>query len=103
MKTTAFAATLLALGAATASPALADKHEEGSEKRAALTINSTIEELMSDEKTAAILEKHLPGIGSHSSYDQFKGWTLAELAPWSGGLVNDEVIAMIKADLEALA
>ncbi|MEM6584986.1 MAG: hypothetical protein AAF692_04465 [Pseudomonadota bacterium] len=102
MKTTVLAAALLVLGAA--APALADGHEAKTQEATAnkLTIENTIEELMSNEAAAAVLEKHLPGIGSHMMYDFFKGWTLAELAPQSGGLVTDDTIAKIKADLDAL-
>ena len=102
MKTTAFITALALLGAA--APALADGHtEKGATKVEKLTINSSIETLMANEKSAAILEKHLPGIGSHSAYDQFKGMSLVELQPWSAGLVTDEIIAAVTADLEALA
>lgn len=101
MKTTAFAAILLAIGAAT--PALADHHAEKSEAAAKLTIDSSIEALMANEKSAAILEKHLPGIGGHSAYNQFKGMSLPELQPWSGGLVTDAIIAAVTKDLAALA
>lgn len=101
MKTTAFIAALALLGAA--APALADGHTDTSaapmEK---LTINSSIEELMANEKSSAILEKHLPGIGSHSAYNQFKGMSLPELQPWSGGLVTDEIIAAVTKDLAQL-
>ena len=103
MKITALAAAFALLGAAT--PAFADGDEEKTEEVAkeALTINNSIEELMGNEATAAILEKHVPGIGSHSAYDQFKSMSLIELQPWSGGLITDEIIAAVTADLEALA
>ena len=100
MKTTAFAAALLILGAST--PALADHHGEKTEKKAALTIDSSIEELMANEATAAILQKHLPGIDQHPAYGSFKGWSLVQLQPMSAGQITDETIAAIKADLAAL-
>ena len=56
------------------------KTEEAAKK--ALTINNSIEELMGNEATAVVLEKHIPGIGGHSAYNQFKGMTLVELQPW---------------------
>ena len=102
MKTTALA-LVGALSAAgltlTAAPALADGHIEKAKK---LTVDNTIEELMSDKASAAVLEKHLPGIGSHMMYDFFKGMTLKELAPQSGGQVTEATIAKIAADLKAL-
>ena len=103
MQLTAFVAAFALLGAAT--PAFADNHAEKTEEAAkkALTINNSIEELMGNEATAAVLEKHIPGIGSHSAYDQFKGMSLIQLQPWSGGLITDAIIAAVTADLEALA
>lgn len=109
MKTIAYVAALVVLGAT--SPAFADSHAEkadaqteaDAEAAPALTIESSIETLMANEQGAAILEKHLPGIGSHSAYDQFKGMSLVQLQPWSGGMITDEIIAAVKSDLEALA
>jgi len=101
MKNTAFAA-LLVLGAA--APAMADGHMEKVEAPAEkLSIDSSIENLMANEATAAILLKHIPGINEHPAYDQFKGMSLIALQPWSAGAVTDEIIAAVKADLEALA
>ena len=102
MKTTAYFAALALLGAA--SPALAEGHTEKTEEamQKALTIDSSIEELMSSEATAAILLKHIPGINEHPAYGQFKGMSLVELQPWSAGAVTDEIIAAVTADLEAL-
>ncbi|MDJ0978446.1 MAG: hypothetical protein QNI87_07905 [Erythrobacter sp.] len=101
MKTTAFAA-LLILGAAT--PAMADSPMETTDEAVAkLSIDNSIEELMANEVTAAVLLKHIPGIDEHPAYGQFKGMSLIELQPWSAGAVTDEIIAAVKADLEALA
>lgn len=101
MKTTAFAAALLILGAST--PAFADGHMEKTAAPAAkLTIESSIETLMADKATAAIVLKHVPGINEHPAYDQFKGMSLVELQPWSAGAVTDEIIAAVTADLAAL-
>ena len=66
------------------------------------TINSTIKELLADPATAAVLEKHLPGISNHPARPQFEGMTLAELVPVSQGQVTAEDVAAIDADLKAL-
>ncbi|NBB53372.1 hypothetical protein GVN24_34395 [Rhizobium sp. CRIBSB] len=66
------------------------------------TINSTIKELLTNPATAAVLEKHLPGISSHPSRPQFEGMTLAQLVPVSQGQVTAEMVAAIDADLKAL-
>lgn len=102
MKTTAFAAALLVLGAA--APVLADGHMDKTAAPAEkLTIDSSIEKLMANEATAAIVLKHIPGINEHPAYDQFKGMSLVELQPWSAGAVTDEIIAAVTADLAALS
>lgn len=106
MNTTArFAALAAALMIAGASaPALAD---EQIEKPAAAaekpTVETPIEKLMANEKTAAVLQKHLPNIDQHPAYGQFKGMSLVALKPWSAGAVTDEIIEKVKADLEKLA
>ena len=106
MKTAAFAALLTFTAAAPAfaqdeAPAteMADTMEAPAE---AMTIDNSIEELMGTEATAAILQKHIPGIDQHPAYDQFKGMSLVELQPWSAGAVTDEIIAAVTAELEAL-
>lgn len=71
--------------------------------RADPTIDSPIKDLLADPDTAAILEKHLPGIGDHPALPQFEDMTLAEVAPYSGGEVTDAIIAAIDADIKALA
>jgi len=104
MMKTAFAAAALIGGLAfTAAPALADEQVADAQKPAALTIDSTIETLMANKKTAAILEKHFPGISQHPAYGQFKGMSLVQLQPWSGGMITDEAIEKVKADLAAMA
>lgn len=70
--------------------------------RANPTIDSPIKDLLADPDTAAILEKHLPGIGDHPALPQFEDMTLAEVAPYSGGEVTDAIIAAIDADIKAL-
>ena len=101
MKTTALAAaTLLAFGVA--APATAQDKTTTEAKAQALTIDNSIEELMANKTTAAIVQKHLPGIDKHPAYGQFKTMSLIALQPWSAGAVTDEIIAAVKADLAAL-
>ncbi len=102
MKATALAAAVALLGAV--SPTLAEDAEAPVAEAPAtqLTIDNSIEELMATEATAEVLLKHIPGIDEHPAYGQFKGMSLIELQPWSAGVVTDEIIAAVKADLEAL-
>ncbi|MDP1616485.1 MAG: hypothetical protein Q8M38_07765 [Phenylobacterium sp.] len=65
-----------------------------------LSVEATpVAELMANEKAKAVLEKHIPGIGAHPSYDMFKGMTLVELKPYSEGQITDETLAAIKSEL----
>lgn len=66
------------------------------------TIDSTIEALVANPATKAVLDKHLPGLDTHPAYGQFKGMTLRQVAPYSGGNITDAKIAAIDTDLKAL-
>ena len=110
MKTIALAAALLVLGAAT--PALADGHMEKAEDTATEqaaaakpTIDSPIESLMADAEAKAVVVKHFGGqdVSAHPMYDQFKAMSLKAVAPFSQGMITDEMIAAIEADLAALS
>lgn len=65
-------------------------------------IGWTIGELLENEKSAAVLEKHLPGIADHPARSQFEGMTLHAVAPFSDGAITEEMIDAIDADLKAL-
>ena len=99
MKFLPVAALLLASTAA--APAFADAHSEA--PAAAFSINTPIETLMANDKTKAVLVKHLGALQDHPAYGQFKGMSLVELKPWSAGQITDEVLEKIKADLAAIA
>ena len=64
--------------------------------------SSSVAQLMADAKAKAVLEKHLPGISEHPSYNMFKGMTLVQLKPMSGGQITDATLKASKADLSAL-
>jgi hypothetical protein len=65
----------------------------------ALTIDSTLGELLADEKATAILEKHVPGILSHPQLAMGKGFSLKAIAPMSGGMLTQETLDAIAKDL----
>lgn len=66
------------------------------------TIDSPIKDLLADPATAAILDKHLPGIADHPARPQFEGMTLAEVMPYSEGAITEDIIDAIDADIKAL-
>lgn len=87
-----------------ATPAIADGHGDHTEaKAAALTIDTPIEKLVADERSKAVLDKHMPGIDKHPSYDQFKSMSLKAIAPFSQGAITEQMLTDIAADLAKIA
>lgn len=100
-------APLVAFGlaiAATTTPAFADDSAAtpATAAAAAFTVETPIEALMADERAKAVVAKHLPGIDQHPSYEDFKALSLKSLAPFSQGLISEDVLAKIAADLAAI-
>jgi hypothetical protein len=62
-----------------------------------------IAELAADPAGKAILDKELPGLTNHPAYEQFKGMTLRQLQPMSGGVISDERITAVQAALDSAA
>jgi hypothetical protein len=99
-----FAALGLAL-VAVAAPAAAlaqDLAPTAPAPAALFSIDTPIEALVADERAKAVLVKHLPGIDQHPAYDQFKALSLKTLAPFSQGMITDEMLAKIAADLATI-
>ena len=69
---------------------------------ATATIDNSIKDLLANPATAAVLERHLPGVAQHPALPQFQDMTLAQVAPLSDGAVTPEIIAAIDTDLKAL-
>ncbi len=100
-------APLAALGlavAATAVPAVAQTAAPAAPAApaSAFTLDTPIEALMADERTKAVLAKHIGPLDQHPAYEQFKAMSLKILAPYSGGQITDEILAKIEADLTAI-
>ena len=68
----------------------------------ALTIDSTLGELLADEKATAILENHLPGISTNPQVAMGKSFSLKAIAPMSGGMITQEMIDAIANDLASM-
>ena len=92
----------LCLAAVAAVPAVAQDSAPATATAAAFSVDTPIEALMADERAKAVLAKHLPGIDQHPAYDQFKALSLKALAPFSQGLISDELLGKIAADLAAI-
>ncbi|MFZ5748907.1 MAG: hypothetical protein ACOY45_14780 [Pseudomonadota bacterium] len=63
------------------------------------SLDTPIETIVADEKAKSVLDSDIPGLTAHPSYDQFKGMTLRQLQPFSGGLLTDEMMAKVESDL----
>ena len=100
-------APLAALGltvAALTTPAFADDSVPATAPAAAFSIDTPIEVLMADERAKAAVARHFNGMDltQHPAYEQFKSLSLKTVAPFSQGLITDEMLAKIAADLAAI-
>ena len=68
----------------------------------ALTVDSTLGEILADEKGKAVLEKHLPGVASMPGIEMAKGYSLKAIAPMSQGRITDDMLKAIDEDLKAI-
>jgi hypothetical protein len=100
MKFVPIAALGLALAAVTAP--VATLAQDAPAPATAFSTDTPIETLMADERAKAVVTKHLPGIDQHPAYEQFKALSLKTLAPFSQGLITEDLLAKIQADLAAI-
>jgi hypothetical protein len=95
-----FAAPLAANAqTAPAAPAQAAAAQAAPAAAAALNGDTPIETLAASAAGKASLEKQFPNILTHPAYEQFKAMSLRQLAPLAGGIITDEKIAALEADL----
>ncbi len=100
MKFVPLAALGLAVAAVTAPVAVTA--QDAPAPAAAFTIDTPIEALVADARAKAVLDKYLPGIDQHPAYDQFKALSLKTVAPFSQGLITEDMLAKISTDLAAI-
>ncbi|MAP94849.1 MAG: hypothetical protein CMK07_07860 [Ponticaulis sp.] len=97
---TLIASTMLGMAMLASPAALADHHEEHAAKYSVKT--STIGDLLDNPETLAIFEKHLPEIVSHPQIDMGRMMTLGEAQSYEPGMISDEKLEAMDADLAAL-
>ena len=70
----------------------------------AFTIDTPIETLMADARAKAVVTTHFGGqdLTAHPAYEQFKALSLRTLMPFSQGLITEEMLTKISADLAAI-
>ena len=67
------------------------------------SIESKLSDLLDNETTKAILEKHMPGISTHPQIAMGRGFALSMVAKLSGGLITEDLLAKVNAELATLA
>lgn len=68
----------------------------------ALSIDSTLGEILADKKGKAILEKHLPGLSSAPRIEMAKVYSFKGMASMSQGQITDETLKAIAEDLSKI-
>ncbi|MCH2242782.1 MAG: hypothetical protein MK041_12855 [Aquabacterium sp.] len=66
------------------------------------SIESKLGDLLDNDQTKAILEKHMPGISTHPQIGMGRGFPLSVVANFSGGLITKEILEKVNAELAAL-
>ena len=66
------------------------------------SINSTLKDLLADEKAKAILDRQQPGWTDDPQLQQAMGMTLKEIAGYSQGQVTDEMLKEVDEELGKL-
>jgi hypothetical protein len=66
------------------------------------SIENKLGDLLDNDTTKAILEKHMPGISTHPQIGMGRGFPLSVVANFSGGLITKELLEKVNADLAAL-
>jgi hypothetical protein len=102
MKFAPLAALGLALAGVIAPAAVLAQDAPAPAPAATFSIDTPIQTLVADARAKAVLDKYLPGIDQHPAYPQFKELSLRTVAPFSQGMITDEMLAKIDADLAAI-
>jgi hypothetical protein len=102
MKFASLAALCLALPAVAAPVVALAQDAPMPAPAAAFTIDTPIETLMADERAKAVVSKYLAGIDQHPAYADFKALSLKAVAPFSQGLITEELLGKIAADLATI-
>ncbi|WP_086607071.1 hypothetical protein [Erythrobacter donghaensis] len=102
MKFAPLAAFGLALAAVTAPAVVTAQDAPAPAPATTFSVDTPVEVLVADARAKAVLDKYLPGIDQHPAYDQFSALSLRTLAPFSQGMITEELLTKIDADLTAI-
>ena len=67
------------------------------------SVNSTLREILADERAKAILDKHIPGASLHPQIDMGLHMSLREVAMYPEANLNAEKLKALVEDLEQLS
>lgn len=97
-------ATGLVLAALLTTPALAQNSSPPPAPAMASTFSADtpLEAVVANPMAKAALDKTLPTIAKHPSFEQFKSLSLKQLQGYSEGKITDEMVAKVDADLRAV-
>jgi hypothetical protein len=100
MKSTLFAAVAIA---SLSLPSIVSAQTPAAADEASAPLNGStpIETLMASPVAKPIILKHFPNLDKHAAYESFKAISLRDLAPLSGGLINEEQILAFETELKA--
>mgnify|MGYP001165249469 CR=1 FL=1 len=68
-------------------------------KLSLFNLDTPIGTLIADERSRAVLDKHLPGLSTDENLAKFKTMSLREFQPYTGGKLTDEMLKQVGADL----
>ena len=63
---------------------------------------TTLGDLLEDSDVVEIMEKHAPGITTNPMLGMAKGMPAAQAVGMAGGMIGQDAVAAITADIEAL-
>lgn len=66
------------------------------------TADTPIETIVADPAAKTLLDASVPGLTTHSMFEQFKSMSLKQLQPMSGGRITDDVLVKAVAALAAV-
>jgi hypothetical protein len=67
------------------------------------SIESKLGDLLDNEQTKSILEKHMPGISTHPQIGMGRGFPLTTVAKFAGGVITQDMLDKVNVELAKLA
>ena len=68
----------------------------------AFSTESKVSELLGDEKSKAVIERHLPGFSANPQVSMAMGMALSSVAKFSNGQISDEILQNIDSELREI-